>query len=94
MRVSITFAGNIACLTNCTKKMEYELKSQSSLDDLIALVEQRCNGIRRSICTEQGDVADHINVYVNGDNVRYLDKLNTQLRDGDAIHIIPAAAAG
>jgi sulfur-carrier protein len=93
MRVSIRFAGDIACLTN-NNKLEYELKNRSTLDDFIALMDRQFSGVRSSICTEHGDVADHINVYVNGDNVRYLDGLGTELKDGDAIHVIPAAAAG
>jgi sulfur-carrier protein len=94
MKVSIKFAGTLAGLTNNNKKIDYELKSPSSLDKLIDLVDQQFSGFRSGICTKQKEVADHINVYVNGDNVRHLDGLNTELKDGDAIHVIPAAAAG
>lgn len=94
MKVSVQFAGNLGDLTNNKKKIVYELNSPSSLDKLIDLVDQQFSGLRSGICTTQKEVADHINVYVNGDNVRHLDGLNTELKDGDAIHVIPAAAAG
>lgn len=94
MKVTIKFAGTLACLADNNKKIDYELKSRSSLDNLIDLVDQQFFGFRSKLCPNQGSVADHINVYVNGDNVRYLDGLDTKLKDGDAIHVIPAAAAG
>lgn len=94
MKVRVSFAGNLATVTNNTKKLEYELEKGSSLDDLFGMMERQFGGIRSNICNDLGEVADHINVYINGDNVRYLDKLNTELKDGDAVHFIPAAAAG
>ncbi len=94
MKVSIKFAGTLACLTNSNKRIDYELTRPSSIDDLIDLVDQQFSGVRSGICTMEKGVVDHINIYVNGDNVRYLDGLNTELKDGDAIHVIPAAAAG
>lgn len=94
MKVRVSFAGNLTMVTNNTKKLEYELERGSSLNDLFTMMERQFAGIRSDICNDLGEVADHINVYINGDNVRYLDKLNTELRDGDAVHFIPAAAAG
>jgi len=93
MKVSIKFAGTLACLTNNNKKIVYELDSRSSLHNLLDLVDREFSGFKSAICPEE-EVADHINVYVNGDNVRYLGGLDTELKDGDAIHVIPAAAAG
>lgn len=94
MKVRVSFAGNLTMVTNNIKKLEYELENGSLLNDLFTIMERQFTGIRRDICNELGEVADHINVYINGDNVRYLDKLNTELKDGDAVHFIPAAAAG
>lgn len=94
MKVSVKFAGTVADLTNNNKKIDCQLNSPSSLDNLIDLVDQQFSGFRSGICTRQREVADHINLYVNGENVRHLDGLNTELKDGDAIHVIPAAAAG
>ena len=54
-----------------------------------------CSQVFKAIvCQAQQDIVDSINVYVNGDNVRYLQGLRTPLKDGDMINIIPAAAAG
>jgi len=93
MNVTIKFAGNLAVLTNNSKKIVYELNSPSSLRDLVDLVDGQFSGFKSAVCTET-EIADHVNVYLNGDNVRDLDGLGTSLKDGDAIHVIPAAAAG
>ena len=94
MKVTVKFASALACITDNHKMVNYELNNHSTLDNLIDLVDQQFSGFKSTVCTNRGEVADHINVYVNGDNIRYLVGLDTQLNDGDAIHIIPAAAAG
>jgi molybdopterin synthase sulfur carrier subunit len=43
---------------------------------------------------ENGQVRRFINLYVNDEDVRYLDNLQTALKDGDELSIIPAVAGG
>jgi molybdopterin synthase sulfur carrier subunit len=94
MKVTVKFAGTPDCMTDLSKKIDYVLNSQSSLDNLIDLVDKQFPGFKGAVCKGQAEVADHINIFVNGDNVRYLRGLDTELKEGDAIHIIPAAAGG
>ncbi|GAB6907091.1 putative ThiS family protein [Desulfosarcina cetonica] len=66
-------------------------------DDLMTLLEDldgHYAGLKTMICASREEIIDSINVYVNGDNVRYLQGLKTPLKGGDVINIIPAAAAG
>ena len=60
------------------------------VDDL----EQRHPGIRERICDDQGKVRRFVNLYVNGDDIRFLQQLETQVKDGDEISIVPAIAGG
>ena len=60
------------------------------LDDL----DGKFSGIKLMIFKDGLEIIDSINVYVNGDNVRYLQGLKTPLKQGDIVNIIPAAAAG
>ncbi|MDQ3680147.1 MAG: MoaD family protein [Actinomycetota bacterium] len=46
------------------------------------------------VVTDDGTLHRFVNVYVNDDDVRYLDKLDTKLVDGDVISILPAVAGG
>jgi sulfur-carrier protein len=60
------------------------------VDDL----EQNYPGIKERICDETGKVRRFVNVYVNGDDIRFLQNLETSLKDGDSISIVPAIAGG
>jgi MoaD family protein len=60
------------------------------MDDL----EQNYPGIKERICDEAGKVRRFVNVYVNGDDIRFLQNLETSLKDGDSISIVPAIAGG
>ena len=46
------------------------------------------------VITEDGNLHKFVNVYVNDDDVRYLDKLDTKVGDEDSISILPAVAGG
>lgn len=43
---------------------------------------------------ENGQVRRFVNIYINDEDVRYLDNLDTQVKDGDVLSIIPAVAGG
>ena len=51
-------------------------------------------GISGRVVTDEGSLHKFVNVYVNDDDVRYLDKLDTKLSDDDVVTILPAVAGG
>ncbi len=51
-------------------------------------------GLAGQVLTEDGSLHRFVNVYVNDDDVRYLDKLDTKVADGDSVSILPAVAGG
>ena len=51
-------------------------------------------GLAGQVLTDDGSLHRFVNVYVNDDDVRYLDKLDTKVSDGDTISILPAVAGG
>ena len=63
---------------------------KSLVDDL----ERRYPGIKERICDETGKIRRFVNVYVNGDDIRFLQNLETSLKEGDNISIVPAIAGG
>ena len=51
-------------------------------------------GLDGQVLTEDGSLHRFVNVYVNDDDVRYLDKLETKLGESDVVSILPAVAGG
>ena len=57
-------------------------------------LERQFPGIKERICDETGKVRRFVNVYVNGDDIRFLQNLETSIGEGDNISIVPAIAGG
>ena len=57
-------------------------------------VESRHPGLKERICDDAGKVRRFVNVYVNGEDIRFLASLDTPVKEGDEISIIPAIAGG
>ena len=51
-------------------------------------------GLRRHLLTDAGDVRDYVNVFVNDDDVRYLDGADTPVSADDTMTIVPSIAGG
>jgi len=63
---------------------------QALLDEL----EDSFSGLRGLVRNEQGEVHNHVNIYVNNEGIDALQGLATPLQDGDEVSIIPALAGG
>lgn len=61
---------------------------------LVTAMESAHPGIRERICDEQGNVRRFVNIYVNGDDIRFLSNLDTPVKDKDEVSIVPAIAGG
>ena len=57
-------------------------------------LESQFPGIKERICEENGTPRRLINIYLNEEDIRFLDAENTAVKDGDEISIIPAIACG
>ena len=66
----------------------------STLRELLSNLEGSYPGITKNVLTDDGGLHRFINVYVNDEDVRYLGSLETELKDGDTISILPAVAGG
>ncbi|HZP90699.1 MAG TPA: MoaD/ThiS family protein [Actinomycetota bacterium] len=66
----------------------------STLRELLADLEGRYPGITKNIVSDDGGLHRFINVYVNDEDVRYLGSLETAVKEGDTVSILPAVAGG
>jgi molybdopterin synthase sulfur carrier subunit len=66
----------------------------ATLRQIIDSMESQYPGIKERLCDEDGNLRNFVNVYVNGEDVRFLDGVDSATGDGDEISIVPAVAGG
>ena len=65
----------------------------STLGELIADVETRNSGLQARLI-DDGKLRRFVNVYLNDEDVRFLSGLDTPVKDGDTVTVLPAVAGG
>ncbi|MBK1986200.1 MoaD/ThiS family protein [Sphaerospermopsis aphanizomenoides BCCUSP55] len=68
--------------------------SGSNIAELFDSLEQVCPGIKARLCDEEGKPRRFLNLYVNSEDIRFLQLTATPLKDGDEVSIVPAVAGG
>jgi molybdopterin synthase sulfur carrier subunit len=62
--------------------------------DLIDQLDDRYPGMKQQLMTDQGELHRFVNVYVNDEDARYLEKLDTKVAEGDKVALLPSVAGG
>lgn len=60
----------------------------------LAALGERYGGVTDRVLDERGAIRQHVNVFVDGENVRFLEGLRTPLQEGSVIVIFPAVSGG
>ena len=81
-------------LRKLTNELDVVTTEGGTLSACIEGLEATFPGLKERICDEQGEVRRFVNVYVNGEDVRFLQGLATALKPGDEVSIVPAVAGG
>ena len=66
----------------------------ASLGSLVDDLDTRFPGLKSRLVTDQGKLHRFVNVYVNDEDVRFTGALDTSVKDGDSVTILPAVAGG
>lgn len=66
----------------------------ADVSELLDELERSYSPLKGLVRNDQGDVHQHVNIYVNNEEIEALQGLRTPLRDGDEVAIIPALAGG
>ncbi|GJL54178.1 MAG: MoaD family protein [Nitrospirales bacterium] len=74
-------------------KSEVEV-SASNISEMIEHLETSYPGIKERLCDETGEIRRFLNIYLNEEDIRFLEGKNTPLKDTDEVSIIPAIAGG
>ncbi len=81
-------------LRKLTNELDVVSGDGDTLMDCINALEGQYPGLKERLCDEAGELRRFVNVYVNGEDVRFLAGLETSLKAGDEVSIVPAVAGG
>lgn len=81
-------------LRNLTGNLSKVAGEGATLESLVANLEGSYPGMKERVLDESGQLRRFVNIYVNGEDVRFMSGLGTDLKDGDEVSIVPAVAGG
>ena len=81
-------------LRKLTGEQEVVQADGSTIGEILQALDGSYPGLKDRICDEQGNVRRFVNVYLNDEDIRFLDERATAVKDGDEISIVPAIAGG
>ncbi len=91
MPVKVRIPTPLMKLTNNQSELSAE---GGTIADMLNNLESQYAGIKERICEENGTPRRFINIYLNEEDIRFLDGEKTKIKDGDEVSIIPAIAGG
>jgi len=91
MAIKIAIPTPLRRVTGDTDTVEV---SPGTLTEIIEALDGQYPGLRARLCEESGQLRRFINIYVDGEDVRFLDNLATRVDEGAELAIVPAIAGG
>ena len=93
MAVTVVIPGALRELAGNRHEVRLE-NAAGSLSTALARLWTECPGIRDRVITERGHVRTHVNIFVDGENMKDVGGLNAPVRDGAEIFLVPAVSGG
>lgn len=91
MGIKVRIPGPLRKLTNELDQVEI---TAANIGELINLLEKEYNGMKERLCDEDGELRYFVNIYLNGEDIRFIEGMNTPTESGDEVSIVPAVAGG
>ena len=91
MSVTVRIPTPLRRMTQGQDKVELQ---SANLTELVDRLEADYPGFKERLLDENGDLRYFVNIYLNGEDVRFLDGLETATASGDEVSIVPAVAGG
>lgn len=66
----------------------------ATIGEAVQSLEQQFPGMRERLLDDTGELRRFVNIYVNGEDIRFMDGLSTSIKSGDEVSIVPAVAGG
>ena len=91
MSVKVRIPTPLQKLTQDQTEVEVNAKT---IQELIERLNQSYPGVKDRICDTSGNIRRFVNIFLNEEDIRFLKKEATPLKDGDEVSIVPAIAGG
>jgi molybdopterin synthase sulfur carrier subunit len=95
MNIIVIIPSPLRNLTNEERKVNIELDDESSsVQNVILALNNLYPGILNKVLDNDNQLHKYVNIFIDGEDIRYLDGINTQVNDNDELSIVPAVAGG
>ncbi|MDQ6960604.1 MAG: MoaD/ThiS family protein [Mariprofundaceae bacterium] len=91
MSVTVRIPTPLRKLTDGADEVSVEA---ANVGEMIESLESKHAGMKERLCDESGEIRRFVNIYVNDEDVRFLQGKDTQLSGNDQVSIVPAIAGG
>lgn len=91
MGVNVRIPGPLRRVTDGAPQVQVEA---TNVQQTIDALEAKYPGMKERLCDENGDLRYFVNIYLNGEDVRFLQGVKTPINSGDEVSIVPAVAGG
>jgi len=81
-------------LRQLTQGVDVAELSGGNVGEILSALSSRFEGIDKRLFKQPGELNRFVNIYVNDEDIRFLDNLSTPIKDGDDVSIVPAIAGG
>ena len=81
-------------LRKLTREEEVVAAEGGTISEVLTSLEKSYPGLAERICDEEGNIRRFVNIFLNDEDIRFLEDKNTAVKDGDEISIVPAIAGG
>jgi len=92
MSIQVRIPAPLRKLTNDQEVVSID--GAATIADVLANLDTAFPGLTERICDEQGNVRRFVNIFVNDEDIRFLEEKATAVKAGDEISIVPAIAGG
>lgn len=81
-------------LRKLTNEQDVVVVQGSTIDDILTNLDATYPGLGERLRDEEGNVRRFVNIFVNDEDIRFLEERATKINEGDEISIVPAIAGG
>jgi len=90
--IHVHLTGQLRDLTKGASQVEVD--EAEDLRSMVMKLDSRFPGMGQRIMDDQEKIRQHVNIFVNSENSRGLERERTKLKDNDVVHILPAVSGG